>query len=83
MLSILTVNIGAAARQRAEVLLAWLAARPEDVFVLTETSNGPGTAYLLEQFRTAGSPSRTPRTPAAIAGPPWSAASRSNAPFTI
>ncbi|WP_163511608.1 endonuclease/exonuclease/phosphatase family protein [Fodinicola acaciae] len=54
MLSILTVNIGAAARQRAEALLGWLAARPEDVFVLTETSGGPGTAYLLEQFRAAG-----------------------------
>lgn len=54
MLSILTVNIGAAARQRAEALLVWLTARPEDVFVLTETSSGPGAAYLLEQFRTAG-----------------------------
>jgi exodeoxyribonuclease-3 len=54
MLSILTVNIGAAARPRAQLLLAWLAGRPEDVFVLTETSSGPGTAYLLDRFREAG-----------------------------
>ena len=54
MVSILTVNIGAAARERAGDLLAWLAQRPEDVFVLTETSAGSGTAYLLERFRQAG-----------------------------
>lgn len=50
----LTLNVGAAALPRAENLLAWLAARPEDVFLLTETSSGPGTAYLMERFRTAG-----------------------------
>jgi exodeoxyribonuclease-3 len=54
MLSILTVNIGAAARERAGELLGWLAGRTEDVFVLTETSAGSGTAYLLERFRQAG-----------------------------
>lgn len=54
MLRVLTINIGAASRQRAENLLIWLAARPEDVFVLTETSAGAGTAYLLDQFRQAG-----------------------------
>lgn len=54
MLSVLTVNIGAASPDRARQLLAWLADRPEDVFVLTETSAGPGTAYLLDQFRLAG-----------------------------
>lgn len=54
MLSILTVNIGAAARERAEAILTWLTARPEDVFLLTETSAGPGTSYLLDQFRKAG-----------------------------
>ena len=31
-----------------------LAARPEDIFILTETSAGPGTTYLLGQFRRAG-----------------------------
>lgn len=54
MLSILTVNIGAAARERAEAMLRWLAARPELVFILTETSAGAGTAYLLDRFRQAG-----------------------------
>jgi exodeoxyribonuclease-3 len=54
MLSILTVNIGAASRERAELMLRWLAGRPEDVFVLTETSSGTGTAYLLDRFRQAG-----------------------------
>ena len=43
MLSILTVNIGAASRERAEVMLRWLAGRPESVFMLTETSAGEGT----------------------------------------
>ncbi len=54
MLSMLTVNIGAASPDRARVLLDWLASRPEDVFILTETSAGPGTTYLLDQFRRAG-----------------------------
>ncbi|MCP2343556.1 endonuclease/exonuclease/phosphatase family protein [Actinomadura rupiterrae] len=54
MLQVLTVNLGAAARPRAEALLQWLAGRPEEVFVLTETSAGPGTTYLLDQFRAAG-----------------------------
>ncbi|WP_422770556.1 endonuclease/exonuclease/phosphatase family protein [Plantactinospora sp. WMMC1484] len=54
MLSILTVNIGAASRERAEAMLRWLVARPEDVFILTETSGGTGTAYLLDRFLQAG-----------------------------
>jgi exodeoxyribonuclease-3 len=53
-LSILTINVGAAAITRAGDMLRWLAARPEDVFLLTETSNGTGTAYVLERFRRAG-----------------------------
>jgi exodeoxyribonuclease-3 len=53
MLSILTVNIGAASRERAEDMLRWLSGRPEDVFILTETSTGTGTAYLLDRFRQA------------------------------
>lgn len=48
------MNIGAAVRERAEGLLHWLSKRPEDVFVLTETSAGRGTAFLLERFRAAG-----------------------------
>lgn len=54
MLSMMTINIGAASPDRARMLLDWLASRPEDVFILTETSAGPGTAYLLDQFRSAG-----------------------------
>jgi exodeoxyribonuclease-3 len=54
MLSILTVNIGAASRERAEAMLRWLVGRSEDAFVLTETSAGAGTAYLLDRFRQAG-----------------------------
>ncbi|MEO3862098.1 hypothetical protein ABGB08_45045 [Acrocarpospora sp. B8E8] len=54
MFSMLTVNIGAASRDRAERMLGWLASRPEHVFLLTETSAGTGTTYLLDQFRQAG-----------------------------
>jgi exodeoxyribonuclease III len=54
VLSMMTINIGAASPERARLLLDWLAKRPEDVFILTETSAGPGTAYLLDQFRRAG-----------------------------
>ncbi|MEV4746189.1 endonuclease/exonuclease/phosphatase family protein [Streptosporangium amethystogenes subsp. fukuiense] len=54
MVTALTVNIGAASRERAELLLRWLISRPEDVFLLTETSAGTGTAYLLDRFRRAG-----------------------------
>lgn len=54
MVHILTINIGAAAKVRAEALLGWLIKRPEDVFVLTETSGGPGTAHMLQCFRQLG-----------------------------
>jgi exodeoxyribonuclease III len=54
VLSVLTVNIGAASPERARLLLEWLARRPEEVLVITETSAGPGTAWLLERFRRAG-----------------------------
>lgn len=54
MLTMLTVNVGAAAVPRAEKLLEWLAGRPEHVFLLTETSSGPGTAFLLDRFRDCG-----------------------------
>jgi exodeoxyribonuclease-3 len=54
VLSILTLNIQATSRHRADPLLQWLAARPEQVLLLTETSNGDGTAYLLDRYRRAG-----------------------------
>ncbi|GAA1979133.1 endonuclease/exonuclease/phosphatase family protein [Kitasatospora viridis] len=53
-LSFLTFNIGGPALERAQRQLAWLAQRPEDVFVLTETTPGPGCAYLADRFRSAG-----------------------------
>jgi exodeoxyribonuclease III len=54
VLSVLTVNIGAASPERARLLLDWLAQRPEEVLVITETSAGPGTSWLLDRFRRAG-----------------------------
>ncbi|PZG13513.1 endonuclease/exonuclease/phosphatase [Micromonospora craterilacus] len=54
MLSILTLNIQAASRRRADSLLRWLAGRPEQILLLTETSGGDGSAYLLDHFRRAG-----------------------------
>lgn len=54
VLSILTVNVQAASPRRAAALLDWLDRRPEQVFILTETSSGEGTALLLDRFRAAG-----------------------------
>ncbi len=54
MLSLLTLNIQAAALTRAQALLRWLDARTEELFILTETSSGPGTAHLLDHCRQAG-----------------------------
>ncbi|WP_433294452.1 endonuclease/exonuclease/phosphatase family protein [Actinoplanes sp. CA-030573] len=54
MLSLLTLNLQAAALPRAERILGWLAQRDDHAIVLTETSNGPGTAHLLERFQDAG-----------------------------
>ena len=51
MLSVLTVNIGAASPERARPLLDWLARRPEEVLVITETSAGPGTSWMLDRLR--------------------------------
>lgn len=52
--SVVTLNIGAAARPRAEQILAWLTDTGHDVILLTETSAGPGTAHLLDRFARAG-----------------------------
>ena len=54
MLSLLTLNIQAAALTRAQALLRWMDTRTEELFILTETSSGPGTAHLLDQCRHAG-----------------------------
>ncbi len=47
-LSLITVNIGAPSPARARRQLKWLAERPEDIFVLTETKATPGRELLAE-----------------------------------
>lgn len=54
MVKVLTVNIGAASVERARRQLAWLQNRLEDVFILTETSSGPGTQIILDHYRKLG-----------------------------
>jgi exodeoxyribonuclease-3 len=54
VLDLLTINLGATSRKRAERFVAWLSQRPEQVFMLTETSSGQGTAYLLNRLHRAG-----------------------------
>jgi exodeoxyribonuclease-3 len=54
VLRLLTLNMQAAALPRAQALLDWLDNRDDDVVILTETSNGPGTAYLLRRCQEAG-----------------------------
>jgi exodeoxyribonuclease-3 len=53
-LGILTLNIANPSTARAERQLPWLAQRPEQVLVLTETGPGPGTRLLLNRFAGAG-----------------------------
>jgi exonuclease III len=54
VLSVLAFNLQAAALPRAERVLAWLDGREDGMVILTETSNGPGTSYLLDRYRAAG-----------------------------
>lgn len=54
MIRLLTLNVQATGPDRARLLLEWLAGRDDDVVVMTETSNGPGTAWLLGRYRAAG-----------------------------
>jgi len=51
---ILTINIGAAAEERARRILHWLRRRTDDVVVLSETSGGPGTELLRAGLEEAG-----------------------------
>lgn len=51
---ILTINIGAAAEERAGRILRWLRRRTDDVVVLSETSGGPGTELLRAGLEQAG-----------------------------
>ncbi|GAB4001294.1 hypothetical protein GCM10029992_36380 [Glycomyces albus] len=54
MFSVMTVNIGAAALERASRIGYWLTKAGDDVAVLTETSAGQGTAELLGRYHRAG-----------------------------
>lgn len=51
---ILTINIAAAAAERAGRILHWLRRRTDDVIVLSETSGGPGTELLKAGLEEAG-----------------------------
>ncbi|GLY38855.1 hypothetical protein Amsp01_048790 [Amycolatopsis sp. NBRC 101858] len=53
-LTVLTLNVGNPALERARRQRDWLARRDEDVFVLTETGSGPGTHLIAESFTDAG-----------------------------
>jgi exodeoxyribonuclease-3 len=53
-LSLLTWNIGNPSADRAERQLEWLAKRPEDVLVLTETKASAGCNMLADAFLAAG-----------------------------
>jgi len=53
-LSLLTWNIGNPSADRAERQLEWLAKRPEDVLVLTETKASTGCQMLADAFGAAG-----------------------------
>ncbi|MCP2163631.1 endonuclease/exonuclease/phosphatase family protein [Goodfellowiella coeruleoviolacea] len=53
-LSLITVNIGAPSLDRAHRQLRWLADRPEEVLVLTETKATAGSQFLAGAFTAAG-----------------------------
>ncbi|MGI8817271.1 MAG: endonuclease/exonuclease/phosphatase family protein [Pseudonocardia sp.] len=53
-LSLITVNVGAPSIERSYRQLRWLAARPEDVLVLTETKATAGSVFLAGAFTAAG-----------------------------
>lgn len=53
-LRVLSLNIACPSSGRAERLLSWLGERDEQVFVLTETGSGSGSALMMDRFRDAG-----------------------------
>jgi exonuclease III len=54
VLALTTLNVQATALTRARRLAGWMLEQDHDVWVLTETTAGPGTNLLLDQFREAG-----------------------------
>lgn len=63
-LSLLTLNIANPSPERAERQLSWLAARDEDVLVLTETKDSAGYSPTLSSslVTTSVIPGRTTAT---------------------
>ncbi len=53
-LALLTFNIGNPSADRARRQLAWLATRPEQILVLTETKDSAGCRLLADAFAGAG-----------------------------
>jgi exodeoxyribonuclease-3 len=53
-LSLLTLNIANPSPERAKRQLSWLAARDEDILVLTETKDSAGCRLLADAFSRAG-----------------------------
>ena len=53
-ISALTLNIAAAAADRASAIIRWLLSRTDDVIVLTETSAGRGTQLLVDGLEAHG-----------------------------
>src|ERR1700752_5175821 len=60
-LALLTLNIGNPSVARAERQLEWLEARDEHVLVLTENSEGKGSALIASRLASAGWDVRFPR----------------------
>lgn len=48
--SVLSLNIGNPSMERAQEICEWLAGRNEDIFVLTETKESKGCAYIRHFF---------------------------------
>ena len=60
-LSLLTLNIANPSPERAQRQLGWLAARDEDILVLTETKDSTGCRLLADAFTFAGYHVRYPK----------------------
>jgi exodeoxyribonuclease-3 len=54
VMTVQTLNVGAASAERTARILAWLGARLDDIVVLTETSAGAGTTLLAGGLRDLG-----------------------------
>ncbi|MER5904344.1 endonuclease/exonuclease/phosphatase family protein [Streptomyces mirabilis] len=60
-MDVLTFNLNNPSRERAERQLSYLASRPEQVLVLTETAASAGCEFLAQRFTAAGYDVEFPR----------------------